>query len=291
MRSLLGDTMSEMKQSPDTRSGLLSTLGDDLDRDVVLYCTSRKYNVVIDDSDVRILADVLSGSPLTRRPLLLLDSQGGSALSAERIIRTCREYSPDGSFDVLIPSQAKSAATMICMGAGTIHMSPTSELGPIDPQYLHREGDHVRVLSVHSMVSSYRELLQDAVECQGDPSAYIALLARYNPAEIRQLEAAQSLADDIAVRAIKTGARPRASEKTIRRDIGIFIKPELRHAHGRPIFREEARDAKLPVQDMEFGDDVWPIVEEIHVRADNFVTGTAAKTVETKDLAFFLTPA
>lgn len=43
-----------------------------------------------------------------------------------------REYSKQGSFSVLTPYRAHSAATVISLGADEIIMTEKSELGPID---------------------------------------------------------------------------------------------------------------------------------------------------------------
>lgn len=64
---------------------------------------------------------------------LIIDSRGGSVESAYLIAKTCRRLSK-GKFIVGIPRRAKSAATLISLGADEIHMGLMSELGPIDPQ-------------------------------------------------------------------------------------------------------------------------------------------------------------
>lgn len=64
---------------------------------------------------------------------LLILSKGGRVESAYQIAKLCQRYSKTG-FAVAVPRQAKSAATLISLGATTIHMGPLGELGPIDPQ-------------------------------------------------------------------------------------------------------------------------------------------------------------
>lgn len=64
--------------------------------------------------------------------LLILYSSGGLVESAYLISKCCQEYCK--KFVVVIPRQAKSAATLLAMGADEIHMGLMSELGPIDPQ-------------------------------------------------------------------------------------------------------------------------------------------------------------
>jgi hypothetical protein len=63
----------------------------------------------------------------------VVNSPGGSIEPAYLISKCCREYSE--KFSVCIPRKAKSAATLISLGAHEIHMGVVSELGPIDPQF------------------------------------------------------------------------------------------------------------------------------------------------------------
>lgn len=65
--------------------------------------------------------------------LAILQSPGGSIVPAYKISKLCKELSKS-KFTVAIPRSAKSAATLISLGADEIHMGYLSELGPIDPQ-------------------------------------------------------------------------------------------------------------------------------------------------------------
>jgi ATP-dependent protease ClpP protease subunit len=64
---------------------------------------------------------------------VVIDSRGGSVEPAYLISKTCKRLSKD-RFVVAVPRKAKSAATLLCLGADEIHMGLMSELGPIDPQ-------------------------------------------------------------------------------------------------------------------------------------------------------------
>lgn len=64
---------------------------------------------------------------------LVINSPGGSVEPAYLISKCCQEY--NGKFIVIIQRKAKSAATLISLGAEQIHMGAVSELGPIDPQF------------------------------------------------------------------------------------------------------------------------------------------------------------
>jgi ClpP class serine protease len=59
---------------------------------------------------------------------LMIDSPGGDGLAAELIVNTCRAYSGTGDYWAIVPGSAKSAASIICMGAAKILMADTSQL-------------------------------------------------------------------------------------------------------------------------------------------------------------------
>lgn len=66
--------------------------------------------------------------------LLILLSDGGKIEPAYLISKACKRLKKNRFF-VSIPRRAKSAATLISLGADEIHMGMLSELGPIDPQF------------------------------------------------------------------------------------------------------------------------------------------------------------
>jgi len=99
------------------------------------------YNVLFmfDEAHIiRLNADRIYGAVTNadrEKPILLiLSSPGGDIAAAYFIAKLCREYT-NHNFEVAVPRQAKSAATLICCGADRIHMGSLSELGPIDPQF------------------------------------------------------------------------------------------------------------------------------------------------------------
>jgi len=69
----------------------------------------------------------------SKQILLIINNKGGRIEPAYLISKTCKENS--SKFFVAIPRRAKSAATLISLGADEIHMGSMSELGPIDPQF------------------------------------------------------------------------------------------------------------------------------------------------------------
>ena len=65
--------------------------------------------------------------------LLIINNSGGTIEPAFQISKICNKYKKE-KFIVAIPRKAKSAATLIALGANEIHLGDLGELGPIDPQ-------------------------------------------------------------------------------------------------------------------------------------------------------------
>lgn len=75
----------------------------------------------------------LNGDLSGKDILLVLSNGGGSIEPAYLISQTCKKKA-NKKFIVCVPRRAKSAATLLSLGADEIHMGLMSELGPIDPQ-------------------------------------------------------------------------------------------------------------------------------------------------------------
>ena len=87
----------------------------------------------IADYDLNKIYDSIADlSETNKKILLIVHSNGGSIEPAYLISKICKEIA--GKFVVAIPRKAKSAATLLALGADEIHMGPISQLGPIDPQ-------------------------------------------------------------------------------------------------------------------------------------------------------------
>ena len=90
----------------------------------------------IDDADRDKLYMALESASARQKTdiLLIIVSNGGFIAPAYQISKVCREWAKE-RFIVAAPRQAKSAATLIALGADQVHMGPLSHLGPVDPQF------------------------------------------------------------------------------------------------------------------------------------------------------------
>lgn len=87
---------------------------------------------VIDDDVPDGYLDQLDDLPDGTGVALLIDSPGGLATSAYRFARVLQKRC--GGFVAMVPRYAKSAATLVCLGAQSIVMGDYAELGPLDAQ-------------------------------------------------------------------------------------------------------------------------------------------------------------
>lgn len=91
--------------------------------------------VSIEQPDVDEIYDALRKMGPTDKIDLILFSYGGDADAAYKMIKVFRGFCK--KLSVIIPSEAKSAATLMSLGADSIYMGPVSELGPVDPSVTH----------------------------------------------------------------------------------------------------------------------------------------------------------
>jgi ClpP class serine protease len=278
----------EKLQGHSTRVHLYEQLEKDFEGvPIVAFFTSFRYPVMLSDEDAIMLEGILRKTDLKNGMILLLNSPGGSGLAAERIIKICRCYSGTNEYSVVVPGKAKSAATMVCLGAQKILMSHTSELGPIDPQIVYRGEQGEDRFSAYNIIKSYKELFDRATKTKGRIEPFLQQLSLYDAREIEEMKKELELSSDIAVKALKLGIFRKLRRTEIEKRIKLFLVPEKVKTHGRPISFEEAKEAGLNVELADSKSEKWDRVYELYVRLDRLVaSNNTAKCIETKDHSF-----
>ena len=287
-KTILAKVLSERSQGPDTRQGLISRLQKKLGRCVVTYFTSFRYPVMIVDNDAEMIEDVLRACDLANGLSLVLNSPGGDALAAERIIQICRTYS-GGDFEVIVPRKAMSAATVISFGAKRLWMAATAVLGSVDPQAIEEVQDKLRVMPIRTALRTYKELLKKALETPRENVApLLQQLDRYDARKVGEWEDAEAVCADIAVKALQGGLMAGKPEKDIRSCMKRFIEPPKAHDHARGIPIKEARECGLSVEELAPEDDVSDMLWELYVRSNSYVSMEASKVVETTKKSYIV---
>ena len=100
---------------------------------------------------------------------VVIDSPGGDVDCAYRIIRAIRESARE--VEVLVPAWAKSAATLICIGADRILLGSAGEMGPLDMQVADPTGKQ-EFRSVLETFQRLTQIRQHALETLGEFTEY-----------------------------------------------------------------------------------------------------------------------
>ena len=284
--------LDELSQSHNLRKSIYKDIEKSLGKNkrVVSLFTSFKYPVILEDADADMMEEVLRNTDLDNKELvLILNCPGGDGLAAERIVNLCRSYSPTG-FSVIVPKMAKSAATMLCLGANEIIMSATSELGPIDPQILIRDdkGNPLKYQPAHEIVGSYEELLMLANTTTGQLAPYLQQLARYDARDIRNIKSAQRLSEDVAVNLLKSGLFKKLTTNQIKTKIKALVDPSKTISHGRPLFHDAVKKCGLNVRLEKSNSQLWNGVWNLYLRLNNLTNSSAAKVLESADESYIM---
>ncbi|MCL4836725.1 MAG: hypothetical protein KJ058_02005 [Thermoanaerobaculia bacterium] len=285
-RSPYEEILDEENQSHRTRQDLFSDLEQEIGLPVVTFFTSFDSPVGITHDDVDMLQGVLQEMDLSRGLALVISSPGGDGLAAEALIKVCRSYSGTGGYEALVPGRAKSAATMICLGAERIVMGPASELGPVDPQVPIPNREGIEWLPAYDIVQSYEDLFTRCVAEKGNLEPYLQQLGRFEAQKIQGYRMAIGLADDIAVKALGSGMFAGDDPAEIKKRIAPFLNPAHKLAHGRAIDPGEATSCGLTVEVLDVRSRRWQLLYTLGARTKRFVSKRAFKCIETRRKSF-----
>ena len=125
-----------MDESRQRRINLIKQIEEKRNSKVIAYITSDRQNLAVSiASDIIPLLHehILSFKDKEREKIdLFIYSRGGDSNVPWALVSMIREYCKKGSFSVLVPFRAHSAATVISLGADEVIMTKKGELGPID---------------------------------------------------------------------------------------------------------------------------------------------------------------
>lgn len=164
------------------------------------------------------------------RLALLIESGGGDIDIASKIVKLLRTYCK--SYVAIIPFYAKSAATLLAVGADEIVMCKSGELGPVDPQIR----DPITKLFVPA--SSIKEAI-NFIEETKDQIVKLSMAEKMPPLLMGAYRGSQKVARQYMEEAFeKLGPK---------KDEAIHAFTDKYISHGYPIDREICNNLKLPI--------------------------------------------
>jgi hypothetical protein len=197
---------------------------------------------------VDLLHNVAPGAPVD----LMLHTLGGNVDAAEKImVQIRRRLGRDGRLRVIVPNYAKSAGTLMALGAHAILMSDTSELGMIDPQVVLKDerGNDI-CTSVIAYLEAYETHFQAVRRDSGDQASQL-MLKQFDPVVVRKFAGQRDRTRDIALKLLN---RIGAPSTTISESL---MNLSLWKSHGQMISYEDAREIGLTVEYLPVEDELW----------------------------------
>jgi Serine dehydrogenase proteinase len=235
------------------RQSLIKTITADTGRPLLCYISGTATSIDRDDTVflVDLLHNVAPGSDLD----FMLHTGGGDIDAAEKLISVVRTCVGSGRLRMIVPDYAKSAGTLMALGADEILMSDTSELGPIDPQITLDDGNGN--LIPHSVQSYLDAYAAHSSVLQKDPNNIAAriMLGKLDPATLKVFEAVRERARRFAETQLKRGMCAATGNYTAAAAKLIDTNKWL--THGQMIGWQDATDIGLCVKYLEPSNPEW----------------------------------
>lgn len=238
------------------RIGFIERIEQLRDSKVIVYFSYTP----LDDTIIIPLYKQLKQMGHTKRIDLFLHSYGGTVDTPYKVVTLIREFCEE--FAVIVPFVAKSAASMLVLGADEVVMGPISELGPIDPLVTHPV--YKDILVPVQAVWHCLDYLQRSIINNSDPDVasfmVTPLLNKLDPWLIGDYE--------------KTIKASRQYAETLLSNYMLKDSPELvlnvaqaltegYFSHGYPIGRREAKELGLKVT--EAHGELWDVIWKLYL--------------------------
>jgi hypothetical protein len=100
---------------------------------VIAYVTGDRQGMQtqIGSDAIDQVSDHLDALFPTKKISVLLYTPGGTTMAAQNLVNMLRMFCDD--LEIIVPNKARSAGTLMCLGADRIVMTKQATLGPIDP--------------------------------------------------------------------------------------------------------------------------------------------------------------
>ena len=220
--------------------------------------TGRNLIAVVDqiyEGKMTVFQELLGDCDPDKELDVLLSSPGGSGEMALRMVQSMQDQCR--AVRVIVPDMAKSAATVLCLGADEVVMGPAGDLGPIDPQM---------ILQSRFMVSA-KELVQAVEDAEAkvrdNPGAfalYSSLLSEVNMLTYEQSKSAIARSETLmreALEAVTTRGKDDV-DRLCDQLKGPLIDVPTNHA---AVFSyENAKRCGLPVTRPDLGGREWKVL-------------------------------
>jgi hypothetical protein len=238
----------------------------------------------ITHEDLNGLMSALHGMTWEQGLTLVLHTPGGNINATESIVAYLR--SKFASIEVIVPTLAMSAGTMISLACERVVLAHHSQLGPIDPQMTYGG----KTFSARAVVSQFEtaklDIVGDSVNgIQGDTQMahlWVPILQSLAPSLIQEAKNALEYSEEMVARWAKDYmfAGQSDAEDKGKKVAHHFNDASLHKSHGHRIGRDEARLQGVVVEDLEDTPDLQEAVLTLyHLATIAFDNSPVAKLI------------
>ena len=228
----------------------------------------------ITHEDVNAFMSVMFGMTWSKNLTLVLHTPGGVMNAAETIVAYLRSKFRD--IEVIVPTYAMSAGTMISLAANRIVMGRQSQLGPIDPQFLMGQ----RAQSARAIVEQFEAAREEILQNAAAAGVWFPILQPLGPALLQEAKYALDYGEKMAAKWLEQymfAGKPNAIDLA-KKAAGHFNNATGHTSHGRRIDRDEARGQGLEVEDLEDSQELQEAVLTLyHLATITIEKGPASK--------------
>ncbi len=263
------------------RRNKLSTLHQLTGRNTVIYATDfldpNKVRmsggaVGLELSDKEGFVEVTDTLPAGNLDVVL-HSPGGIAEAAESIVEILRDKFTDIRF--IVPSIAKSAATMLAMSGNTLVIDERSELGPTDPQMQVNRDGHIVRSPAHAVKEQFKLAQSEIVKDPQKLSPWLPILRQYGPSLLAECDTSLDLSKQLVTKWLKTymfsGQRNSGKKASV---VANYLRSSKHLTHGRRIGINELTAKGVKILDMRTDVPLRTAVWDLHLA----ITQTFART-------------
>jgi hypothetical protein len=209
---------------------------------------------------------------------VMLATPGGDGETALRLVRQvqsrCRQLT------VIVPDQAKSAGTLFVLGAHSIYMGPTSDLGPVDPQFRLSNGSLAPGKAIIAAVEEAERRIQE------NPQTYplhASLLSDITGLMVQQARDSLAHTGDL-LREVLACVPERSAEDV--KTLAETLHDQLiggTQDHGATISTQDATDLGLPVEKADPSDPRWRAIWRMWTK---YIVLNAARVYEGESASY-----
>lgn len=195
------------------------------------------------------------------KPLhLMLASPGGDGETAIRIVRALQARCTE--LTVVLPDMAKSAATILCLGADRLVFGPGGDLGPVDPQMRYPNGT----------LASAKELVEAVDEAErritANPETYplfANLLAEVTMIMVEQARNALARSGALVKEGLAASGRTPDLVDQLAQALRVPLIEEPT-SHSAVISVDAAKEFGLPAEAADIDAEEWGIIWSLWTR-------------------------